>query len=381
MELAWSAYVEGFSSDRDTADPLGFRAVATRFARELVPGLTQVTSLTRGFSLIALGIDLLSKVHERDRDELFLHFERLWVAAQVKHHGAVPEVPFAGKIAAQAYLGLGKPYPLAKPILAHQLSAGLWGQYRKASVHFGLLNPMRVRSARPRFAKLTPDGNKIAKAARDHAFEPDFQLARYIKKGTITQDVLDHVLPNGDRPDKEEVAILSQAMGKADKGCGGALGNLRKVYDGQNGDTLKLELETFKDKKYLKLLSKRQQEALKAAGAVDELMKKVEEPYRRWVTGEKPDTPAPSLWQHESWQILQAEGCPEIDSLHKTARTAAEKGKDVFVALHEHHTWLARRRGSEPWEPGVPHPAHKRFEPYDFCLNAATWLFGEGVKP
>ena len=59
----WTSYLEGYDDGRETGDPLGFREAANQIARILVPGLTQRTRMTRGFTLLVLGLFSGSRLH------------------------------------------------------------------------------------------------------------------------------------------------------------------------------------------------------------------------------------------------------------------------------------------------------------------------------
>ena len=97
FKTAWTVPFDVATGSRDSGDPLGFRAYANRLARELVPGLTKANQLTRGFSVLCLGLQIAqstgaSEAEVRDR---FLRFERLWVASEVRSLG--DDAVFPGK--------------------------------------------------------------------------------------------------------------------------------------------------------------------------------------------------------------------------------------------------------------------------------------------
>ena len=136
------------SSDRESADPLGFRSVANSIARDLVPGLTNSTWLPRGYSLVCLGVDFAQAGDTpARRNDRYLRFERLFVlAAQLKNGD---EHPYPGKRVAARLLGQpGERAPLDRALLSRELAGGMWSTYRRSAINLGLLRQVG-RGAKP----------------------------------------------------------------------------------------------------------------------------------------------------------------------------------------------------------------------------------------
>lgn len=373
LELTWSRLVDDAETSRDTADPLGFRTFAGQLARDLVPGLTQVTNKARGFSLLALGLRWAREyvdAKELNPTEAFLRFERMWVGAQVLHHG--PDTPFAGKRMASTLLkGSDESYPLTRPLTSTQIHSGLWGAYRRASVHFGLVSRGGGRRSGPTESELTPRGRRLAEALKKSSFKERVRWSSCIGEEDVALARLEDIEREGHKPSKEEVSVLTEAFVETDRQVDHAMARLRRFFDAEED----LSLDALADGKGL---SDAQRAAVQAARTLVELMQAIEEPYRSWVTsGENAEVPG-DIWKHPGWGDVESWPAPDLLHLREVAQGARGR-KAVLEKIHEHHRWLAEQRGSEPWDEGIDLPARRKFEPPDFCLGAAGRLFADGV--
>lgn len=375
IELVWSAPVTDFDGTRDTADPLGFRGWANQLARDLVPGLTQVTFRTRGYSLLCKGLLLAQSVAERkqaDPVDAFLRFERLWVGAQRAVHGE--HARWAGVRMASVLLSEDS-YRLDKALTSQQLYSGLWGAYRRSATALGLIQPIGHRSG-PAAYKLTTLGSELASAVTKAAFVEKVRLADHILKESLQVDVLKSLIaqePPGNQPSAREVEILSKAMMVADEAQDNALRRLRRSYDQRNRRRLELDALVQAEE-----LSAVQHRAATAARDLRELMLAVEEPYRRWVTGSPVDPIPRAIWRHVGWETVHRWPVPELVSLHALMRSLPE-GMAAFEAIQQHHARLMEQRGAEPWERDIETPTRSAYQAPDFCLPSASQLFAEGV--
>ncbi len=375
MRLSWSAAVSAFDSNRDTADPLGFRGWANQLARDLVPGLTQVTWRTRGYSLLCKGLQLAKDVEEKkgkNAVEAFLRFERLWVGAQREVHGE--RARWAGVRMASLLLAEDS-YRLDRPLTSQQLYSGLWGAYRRSATALGLIQPSGRRSG-PAGYKLTALGHELAGAVAKAALSERVHLATHILKDSLPKEVLKSLIQSehpGEQPSKREVEILSSAMRSADQSQDRALSRLRRVYDQQRSRSLDLDTLLHASE-----LSETQRRSAMAARELCELMDTIEEPFRVWVTGGSVGPLSPAILDHPGWDTARSWPVPELVSLHDTIR-ARLKAESVLVALHRHHKQLMEQRGAEPWECDVETPSRRNYQSPDFCLPSAVRLFGEGV--
>jgi hypothetical protein len=380
MKIAWSAIPDDLPMTRDSGDPLGFRAVARRIAQDIVPGFTQRTGLVRGFSLLVVGLKACKEAQgyldsPAAINEVFLRFERLWVASQVRYHG--DNTPFAGKKRTKLYLEDGAAeYDLGRPILTHQLAGGLWGSYRRSSVHFGLIAPSNTGSS-PSATALIKNGTALHSVARKRTMgsgihTPGFPLATFASKGRDPNSTwLDCIPAKGHLPSTEECMTLWQAVVETDERYDKALQRLHRSWV-ESRDLRVGEL--MRDDS----LSKIQHEALVAAERLQWLMRGIERPYRRWVTGDTADAPSPEVWTDTGWELLRR--WDPHDDLERLRATVEPSGLgDVFDAIHEHHSTLAELRGGEAWEPGLPNPTREMFFDEDFRLGVTAGLFEQGL--
>lgn len=370
--LAWTRPAPNLLLTRDGGDPLGFRAYANRLARELCPGLTQSTRSTRCFSLLTLGVHIANKFEEAERNERFLRFERLWVAAQVARFG--DKTTFSGKRRAgrivESARQTGK-LQLDVPILTAQLSMGIWGTYRRSAALFGLI--LAKGRGGPRHAKLTAKGRELADLLCQQV-APKVQFKTYLAKPAAPESLLDVIDPlgTGTQPSEEECSLLTERMERFDRRHEHALGRLRSCFDQQGGD---LDLDELDAER----LSPHQRPALQAARGLKRLLLEIEKPYRTWVTGASEEVDIDSsIWAHEAWDIARRRG--EIEVTHLRDRIT-NRQQDPMAQLHAHHEWLTELRGGIVWKQGDEDPTKAAFTMPDFGLSAPAQLFAEGVNP
>jgi hypothetical protein len=371
---SWSGYAEPPPGSNLGADPLGLRSVANRIARDLVPGLTQSTQATRGFSLVALGLGVARKANGPHRDEAYLRFERMWVLAQVARHRS--GFPFPGVVRAQALLARtpkDAAVPLDQKLLADELGSGGWGAYRKASVAFSMLeSESNRRTSHPVGMKAASPGERLAGALRRDSAFAHTRLGRYIEDGEVPRTVLAKLGAAERAPSQDEVSILGQQMAEFDEVHGGALGQLATVWEQEQA----LSLVTLN--RHAGALPPRQREALQGARALRYLMRKVERPYRHWVASKTAVTIGPvrsAAWRAVSRWDLDDHVARLADVVTGTAPRSAVEG------IHRHQAEVASLRGAEPWQPGDPRLERLRFRYPDFTLRAVAGLLSDGVDP
>lgn len=368
VKWAWTALTEPDAGTRDSGDPLGFRAFATRLAREIAPGLTQSTSMTRGFALATLGLDLTGEYRDSDRDLVFRGFECLFVASQVKHHG-VDRTPFAGKRLAAAWLQGYEEYPVDKPILKQQLSSGIWGAYRRSASYFGMVASRDRRHSSPAATILHSRGKELARACRAVIVLPNTPLASYAARKSVPPSVLDRFKANGHVASADEVRILSEAVAHVDLRHGGRLQSLRRVFADSPEETLTPDRIAS-----AKNLGPEQRAAADAAAALASLMEAIEAPYREWITGDTNVRLDRGVLDLPGWQ--HADDWKERDLQHLQRLLEAELSLD---SVQSHQAWLAQQRGAQGWDPGEVDEARRQFVPANFALDAVSNLFAEGV--
>lgn len=373
LRTAWTKPLnERGASTRDGGDPLGFRAYATRLSRHIAPGITQVTSTTRGFSVLCLGVDITSTyaVNEQDARETFLRLERLWVAAQVHHLGE--RASFPGRRRAEQlldHLPRSMPYPLTKPILTAQLSSGVWGGYRRGASAFGLINGAGQRSLRFSEVKLSGAGKDLVRHLRKATLD-GVNAGTWARHDDVSRAVLDKV--RADRPvTNGEVRVLTRAIEAYDEYQEHSLGHLRAVFDREGCAISVHDLPGS-------ALSSRQMVAVPQAVALLEAIEELEFRFRDWaVTGTEPTWPK-RLLRLPIWQLA---GPQETDVASLHARIAKAKAGEVGKALLAHHRQLSVARGAQAWEMGFNTSTARQKVLPDFALGAVSSLFSEGVAP
>jgi hypothetical protein len=350
---------------RDGADPLGFRAAANRAARRIAPGLTQSTSSIRAFGLVLVGLDLA--MGSRNPDETFQRFERLWVlASEATRAAGVAVDRFPGSQRAQRMLnGSTGTLDLARPVLSSQLSTGLWGAYRRAAVHFELIQ-RQGSNTRPSAHKLTAAGHRVRLATWAEIRFGQPQLSHWLKVGVIGRDRPVEWLQPGIGCSAREAAALSAEIRRVDGDAGGPLGRLREHFEHTGGLALsRLRLSSLTDD---------QSDAVRTARAIDRLMDEIEAPFRSWVAGGK--AAPPPHWRevasHPDWNVVLCAG--EHDLAHLQQALA---DRPHVESVRSHHRWLCEQRGARPWEPNDQDKEH--LEPADFGLSAPRLLFSDGL--
>lgn len=383
LRTAWTMPIPAVgTTSRDGGDPLGFRACANRLARQLVPGLTQTTSLARGFSVLCLGLKIARSQNQSSGDEArvrdsFLRFERLWVAAHCHRDGS--DSVFPGKRTAlslleDAELAIIEGYPLGKPILTSQLSSGTWGAYRRSAAMFGLLQGADAARVQLANTKLTPRGEKLATALRAAAFPhsyPSTWLTYPAVDISALGDIEAAASPPGGKSSKE-IRLLTEGIEEYDAFHDRALGRLRAEFDHLGGG---LPLTKIR----LTQLAPAQGSALRLAVHLVEAIEEVEYPFRAWVAeeGTSPDFAA-SVGSLKLWSLLP----PNETDLLRLGKALVSASKDQLPqVVLRHHRQLADARGAPRWEPNSGSAAAKTRELPDFTLRSAASLFREGVAP
>jgi hypothetical protein len=381
VRVQWTTPPENLGHARDTADPLGFRATATRIARRLVPALTQTSFRVRGFSLTCFGLEAAHRqpaLIDEAIDQTFLRFEHLVVYAQCLRHveGKLPENARYSGIR-RAYRNLDDPeLDLNKSLLLHDdLSGGLWGTYRRPAMQLGLLD-QRWRGSTPAATRATPLGEALArtldgtaisdpKAARKLVRDPlrftDSARAEYL----VAEDT-------GSSTDEEAIALTSALTqydtARQERDRGRPFAALRSAYDAATGD---LSIATIDGT----LLAQGQARALEEARALTALMNAVERPYRLWVTGNTANLKK-SVLNDPAWALVATDGEPDIQSLRSELQLDGS-----LTAVHRHQARLAIARGGEPWEYGDPRQGREKLDPVDFTMGTIASLFRDGVNP
>lgn len=383
VTYGWTEIPDDIGQSRDTADPLAFRAAATRIARRLVPALTQTSSRVRGFALVCFGLDAAHRppaLSDTEVDRAFLRFERLVVYAQCCHYaedGRLPdEVRYAGSRRAFTRLGISLYLDLNLPLLLHEdFSGGLWGTYRRPALRLGLLTMTGSRS-RPAATRLTALARELGHVLE---FEPITNATgvRKVSRDSTLQPTADEaedlVSADSSGATEQEAAVMSIALSRYDdvregNGRGRPFNALRNAYDAGGGNLALEDLNAT-------VLTEGQVQALEDARALTDLMTCIEDPYRRWVTGSKARLPV-GVATHRALDRARTIGEPELIDLQE-----ALKADPSLASVHRHQERVAESRGRESWVQGDPRPGRDETLSLDFSLTAASSIFRDGVDP
>ncbi|WP_020379420.1 hypothetical protein [Candidatus Microthrix parvicella] len=371
LKTAWTApLADDRPGERDGGDPLGLRSYANRLARQLVPGLTQATFQTRGFSMLCLGAHLAAATKtEAEAQRTFQHLERLWVAASVYHHG--DEAGVAGKRRAKRLLmgaGVTGEYPLDRPLLARPFPAGTLATYRRAAAAFGLVKGATGRRTRLLDVRLTSEGKDLAAAFRSAAFAGT-RAGHWARQDSVSSHRVLAAIGADPQPSRAEIEALSAGMEAYDGFHDRPISRLRSEYDRNNGV---LDLDAIDAAS----LTAAQAGALEQARALVDAIDQLEFPLRQWVTTGGPPEIQQTVLALPIWELGAHE--PEISRLYRRLLSAAD-GLDAAVL--QFHQERARMRGATAWEPGSELPTANQYVLPDFTLGSLSALFDEGVSP
>ena len=147
---------------KGSRDPLGLQPIWTRMGREVVGNLTTVTTSTRNFTTLLLGLyfadELIAagKADEAERAALFMKFEQLAAYSRAAYGGEEEAGRILGITRVKKRLAERGPLAIRgdaeAQILSNQKTYGIWGLYSVASVSSGLVEP---------------DSHRVSLAARD----------------------------------------------------------------------------------------------------------------------------------------------------------------------------------------------------------------------
>ena len=141
LTFGWTCADREAVVTRHSGDPLGLRAWANRVARDLTPGVTDITNRVQGYAVFCAGSPHRRRCRPHKviaANEAFLRFEALWVHAQTRHRlagAAIDRCP--GSRAAQR-MQTQSPVARSARLLTQQLSSGVFGAYRRSAIRFGL---------------------------------------------------------------------------------------------------------------------------------------------------------------------------------------------------------------------------------------------------
>ena len=371
VKVGWTSPRQLDPLGRSTGDPLGFRAAAARWAGRLVPVVTRSCCRVRQLSVFTLALQVSggTSVPGGEARERFLRLERLWVIAYTRDRGRASADPtvFSGVEAATARLA-GARVDIATPLLATQLTSGLWGQCRRPATQLGLV---RGRGAGPEGWRLTQRGEELAAAARE-ALTPAASVGHAVRSREVTHERLGDVFPVAtDVADSDEAWCIGEALSWHDQlpGQDGEFACLSETLEAFGGLTTTMPTE---------YLTSEQVRAKRVLHAISGLAAAVEAPFREHLRGRAGGLDE-NVGRRRAWAVLDDEGEPELAALGR--RLAVNPSMRVVQA---HHERLAAARGTQPW---TRHAVEsqlvtvRKFEPIETRLEAVQMLLEDGVVP
>jgi len=354
--LTWSEVSDLATGDRDTADPLGLRAIANRIADDLVPVVTQRVNSVRGFSLLCMGI--LGDRHVTDRRDSFLRAERLYVAAWTLLSQRRQDALWrpAGTTAARRNIS-DPTFFITRPILNQQLSGGVWGGYSRAAREIGFITGGRGFST----TQLTSSGRELGEEFRSQLLSHMRTPIGRPRVNTISTDQVREVSRRIRPPSRRERDAVSQALSNVDRDR-----KLSKLY-AQRDHVLRDDLDQSG-------LTQEQSDAWVASRDINTLISHIEAGYRSWVTG------TTEVGRPRPINRAAASRCKPWDADNTIARLdAAIRSGGGWPEIHRWHQQIMTERGSDSWEVDVPDPARTRWGLPKYRLDALRGLLHDGV--
>ena len=349
LTFGWTRADLGAAVTRHSADPLGLRAWANRVARDLTPGVTNVTNSVQGFALFCGGVRvarLAASTNEISADEAFRRFEALWVHAQTRHlegrHASGAGNPSVGRwpgTRAAQRTATQENVDLSIGLLTQPLASGIFGAYRRSAIRFSLVRP-QGGAIRPSTVGLTKAGTLLADLCLQHFWiapkANTTPLVKILRGGHATREQLGQVAPD-DSPRRAESLLLGKVIADSDRVARDGLHALRRCYD-QDPDM-------FAVLRSPAALTPPQVTARTEAIAVLRLVEEIENPYRLWLIGDDLPPPSATLWDDELWTNIEAIGESDALALRESARSGT--GWD---GVHQWQKTLAAYRGGDSLE-------------------------------
>jgi hypothetical protein len=187
-----------------------------------------------------------------------------------------------------------------------------------------------------------------------------------LRRGRASSEELSVVAPDVG-PWVEECAVIREAIEGSDSAVRTGLAALRRHYDTDHDMTAVLGGRS--------VLTPVQNEARDTARIILRLVDEIEEPYRRWLSGDDEPPPNGALWADEVlWKNVDARGGSDALSLRFFAQKA-----DGWLGVHEWQRELARLRDAEPLERNGVGNEYATVGPPRFALDAVESLFDDGL--
>jgi hypothetical protein len=171
-----------------SVDPLGFDRGYTALAERLLPGLTNVASAPRYFSMLCAASEVvgavpMSRAGNRDREKALLRFERLWALALVLASKAdgfdsngLRGVSFATRVVADVDPASSQALGSRFDLLKRQTQAGAIGIYGAVAVRLQLWADRRTMRVTEdwgkRLGRAYLDGTECPASVRKAALDP-----------------------------------------------------------------------------------------------------------------------------------------------------------------------------------------------------------------
>ena len=164
-----------------------------------------------------------------------------------------------------------------------------------------------------------------------------------------------------------EAGIVGAAIHGSDTTISSGLIALRRHYESENDMLAVLDSGV--------VLTQAQTQARETAQLILRLVSEIEEPYRRWLSGDEAPPPPPALWADEVlWTDVDARGGSDALSLRTLGRD-----HDSWAGVHAWQARLAELRNADSLERHYLPSGYATAEPPNFALNALQSLFDDGL--
>lgn len=358
LHVGWTEH-DGGSKSAGWADPLGLRGEAGGVASDLVPVFRRRHNTPEQFGLFCYAL----RSTQQDPINRLLAVSRIWALAC-----ADQDRSWAGQRRATQALVSASEYDLSQPLMSDELRTGLWASNRGAAGQLGLIerNGVGARLS-PRDYDLTSAGKDMAKVfeARFIAAGKAKSVAKRIGSSRCVRADLRMIRAHNAEGARSLAAILSAQLQRRpiDHAMASALHQVPR-----EGSLLTPGI-LWKSRT---LLTDRQRDALPRARSLNVVIRQVEGPFRRWMTGRSDDAPRPGLWDEGFWDRLA--WSPAAARVRAAGRNGS--GWRGLVALA--HRLTAHREVPFPERHGF-RPGWHICPPEKFRLDTFTALLDAGL--
>ena len=358
FDFGWSARDESIRTAA-WGDPLGLRREVNDISTALVPVFRKRHRTADQFGLFCYALLVAT---DRSVDD-FLAVERMWSLACARANRKWP-----GERRARQSLQTSHDHDLAKPLMANQVSTGLWGTNRRAAGMLGLTTPRpEAVRASPVEHQLTRPGRDMARTFREHFVESGRTVVAAVRRRNCTSSSLDAFITTNDAGSAALAEVMTAQL-MLRPGDREMAESLARVFD------LEAHLSISVLVRNRSLLTDGQSIAAARARSLLRVIHLVERPFRLWLSAVSDEPPDTRLWRHPAWRDVE---------WSPSARRVLEKGQSRpgWEGLELLARELARHRDEELPERGGFRKEWQRTPEEDFRLKAFASLLIDGLMP